>query len=54
MQRYGTQFDWGSGRFDPRHIDDVSDVDAHRRQLGLMPLADYACMMNSALERLAR
>ena len=53
-QRYGTQFDWGSGRFDPRHIDDVSDVDAHRRQLGLMPLADYACMMNSALERLAR
>jgi len=50
-QRYGTQFDWGSGRFEPRHIDGVSDVDSRRRQLGLMPLADYACMMNSTLKR---
>jgi len=52
-QRYGTQFDWGSGRFDPRHIADASEVDAHRRELGLMPLSDYACMMNAALRRLA-
>ena len=50
-QRFGTQFDWASGKFDPRHIDDAAGVDAQRGQLGLMPLSDYACVMNLALRR---
>lgn len=50
-QRYATQFDWASGRFDPKNIADAADVDERRRELGLMPLADYACLMNSALVR---
>lgn len=50
-QRYGTQFDWASGRFDPKNIADAEEVDGRRRELGLMPLADYACVMNRALAR---
>jgi hypothetical protein len=50
-QRYGTQFDWPSGRFDPKNIADAAEVDARRRELGLMPLPDYACVMNRALSR---
>ena len=45
-QRFGTQFDWLSGKFplpDPAH---VTEIDANRRELGLMPIADYACRMN--------
>ena len=26
----------------------VRDVEAHRRELGIMPLADYVCMMSEA------
>ena len=48
-QRYGTQFGWASGRFDPKNIADAPNVDVRRRELGLMPLADYACVMNRAL-----
>ena len=48
-QRYGTQFDWASGHFDPKPIADPEHVDARRRELGLMPLAAYACVMNAAL-----
>jgi len=48
-QRYGTQFDWASGRFDPKDIADAAEVDRRRRELELMPLADYACVMNRAL-----
>lgn len=50
-QRYGTQFPakaWLSNHFDLPEGQSVSEIDAHRRELGLMPLADYACMMNSA------
>lgn len=50
-QRYGTQFParaWLSNRFDLPEGQSVSEIDAHRAELGLMPLADYACMMNSA------
>jgi hypothetical protein len=50
-QRYGTQFDWKSGHFDPTPIEDPEGVDARRSALGLMPLADYACMMNASLAR---
>ena len=50
----GTQFDWASGRFDPKDIADAPDVDARRRELGLLPLADYACLMNRALSGATR
>jgi len=44
-QRFGTQFNWLSGQFERRQAGDVAEIDAHRRELGLMPFADYACMM---------
>lgn len=50
-QRYGTQFPakaWQSNHFDVPEGQSVSEIDAHRHELGLMPLADYACMMNNA------
>ena len=50
-QRYGTQFDWFSGRFDLKGILKIDEIDAHRAELGLMPLSDYACFMTSALQR---
>ena len=45
-QRFGTQFDWLSGRFPLPDPARVTEIDANRRALGLMPLADYACRMN--------
>lgn len=42
-QKYGTQFDWFSGNFRLPEPSKVADIDADRRRLGLMPLADYAC-----------
>jgi hypothetical protein len=51
-QRFGTQFNWLSGKFDIRHAGDLSAIDANRRELGLMPLADYACMMTEKLKKL--
>jgi len=48
-QRFGTQFDWLSGHFEPRGGGDAAQFDANRRKFGLMPLADYACMMNARL-----
>jgi hypothetical protein len=50
-QRFGTQFDWLSGRFKPKGIVNVPDIESNRSSLGLMPLADYACMMNGKLKR---
>jgi hypothetical protein len=50
-QRFGTQFDWLSGRFKPKGVVDLVEIDANRRALGLMPLDDYACMMNGKLKR---
>jgi len=49
QQRYGTQFDWTSGRFDPKGVIDPLETDRQRKELGLMPLADYACMMNTEI-----
>jgi hypothetical protein len=49
-QRFGTQFDWLSGEFKPRKVSDTTDIETHRKELGLMPLADYACMMNARLK----
>jgi hypothetical protein len=50
-QRFGTQFDWLSGKFNPRDAGDLTAIDAHRQEIGLMPLADYACMMNAKLKK---
>jgi hypothetical protein len=48
-QRFGTQFDWLSGKFPLPDASRVAEIDANRRQLGLMPIADYACRMNDWL-----
>lgn len=48
-QRFGTQFDWLSGKFPLPDPAQVAEIDANRRELGLMPLADYACRMNDWL-----
>jgi hypothetical protein len=50
-QRFGTQFDWLSGKFNPRDAGDLTAIDARRQEIGLMPLADYACMMNAKLKK---
>ncbi len=48
-QRYGTQFTpqaWATPHFGLPDEDSVRAVDQHRRELGIMPLADYVCMMS--------
>jgi hypothetical protein len=50
-QVFGTQFDWFSGKFDLRTVGDIAAIDAHREKVGLMPLSDYACLMNERLKR---
>jgi uncharacterized repeat protein (TIGR01451 family) len=50
-QRFGTQFDWFSGKFQPKGSVNLADIDANRQAIGLMPLVDYACMMNDRLKR---
>ncbi len=50
-QRFGTQFDWYAGQFTPKGAGNIADIEANRQALGLMPLADYACMMNGRLRR---
>ncbi|MGO4479664.1 DUF6624 domain-containing protein [Massilia sp. 2TAF26] len=50
-QRYGTQFspeEMGGEHFGLPDEASVREVEAHRRDLGVMPLADYACMMRVA------
>jgi hypothetical protein len=49
-QRFGTQFDWYAGQFKPKGAGNIADIEANRQALGLMPLADYACMMNRKLK----
>jgi hypothetical protein len=49
-QRFGTQFDWYSGQFKLKGAGNIADIEANRQALGLMPLADYACMMNAKLK----
>jgi uncharacterized protein DUF6624 len=40
-QRYGTQFDWDEhGRISPLPIEDESNVDQRRAEIGLAPLAE--------------
>jgi hypothetical protein len=50
-QRYGTQFppeEWGRAHFGLPDDAAVRAVEANRRALGAMPLADYVCMMRDA------
>ena len=50
-QRYGTQFSpeaWATAHFGLPDEQAVRDVDDRRRALGIMPLADYVCMMRYA------
>jgi hypothetical protein len=50
-QRYGTQFtpeQWTQAHFGLPDDESVREVEAHRRELGVMPLADYVCMMRYA------
>jgi len=50
-QRYGTQFsprEWARAHFGLPDAQSLQVVEANRRELGLMPLADYVCMMSEA------
>ena len=44
-QRYGSQLRMGENGLEPLPIDDEANVDARRAQMGMMPLADYLCMV---------
>ena len=44
-QLYGTQFHLVDGRRRPRPIEDPVRVDERRREVGLMPLSEYAAQM---------
>jgi hypothetical protein len=50
-QRYGTQFppeEWANAHFGLPDDAAVQAVEANRRAIGAMPLADYVCMMSYA------
>lgn len=47
-QRYGTQFDWMAGEFKLPDASRLAKIDAERKRIGLMPLADYVCTIRSA------
>ena len=50
-QRYGTQFppeEWARPHFGLPSEESVRVVEANRHELGVMPLADYVCMMSEA------
>lgn len=45
-QIYGTQFTKNDGsKLEPRPLEDPAHVDKRRASMGLMPLADYQCML---------
>jgi hypothetical protein len=44
-QRFGTQFAMRDGALQADPIDDAAHVDQRRAGVGLMPLGDYACML---------
>jgi hypothetical protein len=54
-QRYGTQFkpeEWAGKYFGLPDEAALRAVDAQRRELGVMPLADYVCMTTAARKKL--
>lgn len=44
-QRYGTQFAMANGVLQAKPVEDADNVDKRRADVGLPPLADYACML---------
>jgi hypothetical protein len=50
-QRFGTQFDWYAGQFKPKGAENIAEIEVNRQKLGLMPLTDYACLMDHKLRR---
>jgi hypothetical protein len=47
-QAFGTQFDWAAGAQQQlQRIDNLAEIERNRQALGLMPLADYGCMMHA-------
>jgi len=51
-QRFGTQFEKdAAGKWVPKKLEDPEHVDARRREVGLMPLADYARMMAETYDK---
>ena len=46
-QIYGSQFHVEANRLVPDPIEDEKHVDARRAKMGMMPLSDYGCMINS-------
>lgn len=46
QQLYGTQLMAKDGQLVPQPIEDEANVDARRKEMGMMPLADYLKMVN--------
>ncbi len=44
-QRYGSQLRMGENGLEPSPIEEEATVDERRMQMGMMPLADYLCMV---------
>ncbi len=40
-QRYGTQLEQKDGKFVPKPVEDPETLDARRKELGLLPMAEY-------------
>ena len=49
-QRHGSQFsrDAGTGHLVMAPVEDAPGLDALRAQVGLMPIADYACVLGAS------
>jgi hypothetical protein len=49
-QRYGTQFEGSGETMKPQPITDPAHVDARRRALGMVSLANYSCVLHAAYD----
>lgn len=46
-QRYGTNYEIRDGEWYPQPIEDEANVDARRREVGLLSLANDTCLMRA-------
>ena len=53
-QRYGTQFEFHHGEWRPAPIEDEANVDARRREVGLLSLANEVCLTRALFSAPAR
>ena len=53
-QRYGTQFEFHDGELRPAPIEDEANVDARRREVGLLSLANEVCLTRALFSAPAR